>query len=94
MLHKASEVVGANILTLLCIVDYFTKFPFVKKTSDLSAESLIKSVKIVFEEVGLPEIQAQISNQRSLKTCARNLAYIMWYHHLKTIKVMDRWGYA
>ena len=55
MLHKPWEVVGAYILTLLCIVDYFTKFPFVKKTSDLSAESLIKSVKIVFEEVGLPE---------------------------------------
>ena len=53
MLHKPWEVVGANIFTvknnlLLCIVDYYSKFPVIKKTDGLSAGGLIRAVKIGF----------------------------------------------
>ena len=40
--------------TLLCIADYFSKFPLVKKTDGLLADNLIIVVKIVFAEFGLP----------------------------------------
>ena len=43
---KAWEVGGADMFTLhnenyLCIVDYHSKFPVIKKMGDLSADSLI-----------------------------------------------------
>ena len=36
-----------------CIVDYHDKFPLIKKTEDLSANSLIMACKIIFSEYGL-----------------------------------------
>ena len=53
-------MVGANIFiiksnTLLFIVDYYSIFPVVKKTDGLSAGNLIRAVKIVFAEFGLPK---------------------------------------
>ena len=55
MAHRTWEVVGNNIFTLLCMVDYYRMFPFIKKTDGLSADSLIIGVKIVVAEFGLPE---------------------------------------
>ena len=51
MPRKPSEVVGADIFTLhnrnyLCIVDYHRKFPIIKKTEDLSTDSLILACNI------------------------------------------------
>ena len=53
-----SDVVGADILsiqnnTLFCIVDYYSKSPVVKEIHNLSAENLIRTVKIVCKEFGL-----------------------------------------
>ena len=39
----------------LCIVDYHSKFPVIKKAEDLSADSLILTCKIIFSEYGLPD---------------------------------------
>ena len=39
---------------LLCIVDYYSKFPVVKKTGGFSAGELIRAAKIVFAGFGLP----------------------------------------
>ena len=60
MLHKPWEVVGADIftvknITLLYIIDYYSKFPVIKKTDSLLAANLFRVVKIVFAEFGLPK---------------------------------------
>ena len=39
----------------LCIVDYHSKSPIIKKTEDLSADSLIPICKVIFAEYGLPK---------------------------------------
>ena len=56
---KLWEKMEADIFTLrkkyLCIVDYDSKFPFIKKTEDLSTKSLILVCKIIFSEYGLPK---------------------------------------
>ena len=56
---KPWEVIGIVIFTLnytnyLCIVDYHIKFPVVKKSEDMSVDSLILACKIIFSEFGLP----------------------------------------
>ena len=38
----------------ICIVDYHIKFPVMKRMEELSAESPIAAVKIVFAEYGIP----------------------------------------
>ena len=55
----ANWCIGADIFTLnnkhyLCITDYHSKFPIIKKTEDLSADSLILKCKFIFAEYGLP----------------------------------------
>ena len=39
----------------LCIVDYHSKFPVIKKMEDLSADSLILTCKIICSEYSLPK---------------------------------------
>ena len=39
----------------LCIAGYHSKFLIVKKTEDMSADSLILSCKVIFSEFGLPK---------------------------------------
>ena len=34
----------------LCIVDYLSKFPVIKKSEDLSSNSLIPTYKVIFTE--------------------------------------------
>ena len=53
------EVVGADVFhynnkNYLCIVDYNSKFPIVKRLEGLSAENLTNAVKIIFVEYGIP----------------------------------------
>ena len=38
----------------LCIIDYNSKLPVIKKLEGLSAESLITTTKIIFAEYGIP----------------------------------------
>ena len=51
------DMTGADMFTLhkkhyLCIVDYHSKFPIIKKTEDLSADILILACKIIFFRIG------------------------------------------
>ena len=53
------DVIGADAFQLnnknyMCIVDYHSKFPVIKRMEGLSAESLIAAVKVVFVENGIP----------------------------------------
>ena len=53
-------LVGTDILMidnkkLLCIVDYYSKFPALRRVESLSAKDLIRTAKVVFAEFGLPK---------------------------------------
>ena len=53
------EVVGADVFHFknehyLCIVDYNSKFPVIKRLEGLSVDNLINTVKIIFTEYGIP----------------------------------------
>ena len=52
------EVLGADIFHFnnknhLCIVDYHSKFPVVKRMEGLSTENLITTAKVIFAEYGI-----------------------------------------
>ena len=54
------EIAGADMFTLnnqhyLCIVDYHSKFPVIKKSENLSADSHILTCKFIFAEYWLPK---------------------------------------
>ena len=40
---------------LLCIVDYYSMFPIVKKVGSLAADDLVQVAKMIFVEYGLPK---------------------------------------
>ena len=53
------EAVGADVfhfnkINYLCVVDYNSKFPIVRKLQGLSAEHLISAVSYIFAEYGIP----------------------------------------
>ena len=53
------KVLGADVFhfnnkNYLCIVDYHSKFPVIKKMEELSTESLITTTKVIFAEYGIP----------------------------------------
>ena len=59
ILLRPWKVVGADIFHFknkhyLCIVDYNSTFPVVKRIEGLSADNLIKMVKTIFAEYGFP----------------------------------------
>ena len=49
------DIVTVNYNNYLCVVDYHSKFPIIKKTKDLSADSLILTCKFIFSEYGIPK---------------------------------------
>ena len=53
------EVLGIDIFhfnnkNYICIVDYHSEFPIVKRLEGLSADSLITTTKVIFTEYGIP----------------------------------------
>ena len=55
------EVVGADTFMvhnkmLLCIANYYSKFPVVKKVGNLAADDIVQIAKIIFAEYGLPKM--------------------------------------
>ena len=57
---RPREVLGADIFhfnnkNYLCIVDYHSKLPVIKRMEGLSAESLITTTKVIFAEYGIPQ---------------------------------------
>ena len=70
------DVIDADMFTLinkhyLCIVDYHSKFPVVKMTEDLSADSLILTSKIISSENGLPNKIMSDSGSTSFQIISR-----------------------
>ena len=53
--HDWCRHIHSNNKHYLCTVDYHSKFPIIKKTGDLSADSLILTCRIIFAEYGLPK---------------------------------------
>ena len=49
------DVIHFNNTNNLCITDYNSKFPVIKKLEGLSAESLIITTKIIFAKYGIPQ---------------------------------------
>ena len=93
------DVIGTDMLTVnnkhyLCIVDYHSKFPIIKKTEDVSADNLILTYKIIFAEYGLPkEIMSDSGGNcisDKFKILCKSLNIEKCSHHLTTIKVTDR----
>ena len=57
---KPCKIAGADIFsvnneTLLCIVEYYSNFPVMKRADRLSADDLIIATNVVFTEFGLPK---------------------------------------
>ena len=88
------DVIGADMFTLnnkqyLCIVDYHSKSPIIKKTEDLSAYNLILKCKIIFAEYGLPKktVSDSVGNfiSDTFKTFCKSLnieqALSLSHHH-------------
>ena len=88
------DIIGTDMFTLnnkhyLCIVDYHSKFPIIKKAEDLSADSLILTCKVIFSEYGIPKklISDSVGNFVSdkFKTFSKSLnieqAFLLTYHH-------------
>ena len=60
ILIRPWDIIGADMFTLnkkqyLYIVDYHSKFLIIQKTEDLSADGLILTCKIIFEEYRIPK---------------------------------------
>ena len=88
------EIVGADVFhynnkNYLCIVDYSSKFPIVKRLEGLSAENLTNTVKIIFVEHGIPcklmsDAGTNFISDRFWKFCRAiyvELATSLAYHH-------------
>ena len=100
ILLRPWEALGVDVFQLsnknyLCIIDYHSKFPVMKRMEGLSAESLIATVKIIFAEYGIPHRLSQmlvaISFQRSLKVSATASTLSKQYPHHTTTKATDRY---
>ena len=91
---KPLEIAGTVMLTshnrnYLCIVDYHSKFPVVKMTEDLSADSSMLTCKIIFSEYSVPKKIMSVSGgifiSNKFKTFCRSLSteqvFSSSYHH-------------
>ena len=50
-----ADVFHFNNKNYLCIIDYHSKFPVIKRLEGLSAGSLITSTKVIFAKYGIPK---------------------------------------
>ena len=94
ILRKPWEVVGADIFPVhnknyLCIVDYHSRFSIIKKTEDLSSDSLILEYILIFLEHGLPrkimsDAGSNLISEKFEKFCKKwniECAALSSYHH-------------
>ena len=87
-------MLGADIFPLnnknyLCIVDYHSKFPIIKRMEGLSTESLIATTKVIFAEYGIPhrlmsDGGTNFISEKFKRFCSRlniKQAVLSVYHH-------------
>ena len=88
------EVLGADVFhfnnkNYLCIIDYHSKFPVIKRIEGLSTESLITTTKVIFAEYGIPhqimsDAGTNFISDKFRKFCSRlniEQAVSSAYHH-------------
>ena len=88
------EVLGADVFhfnnkNYLCIIDYHSKFPVIKRMEGLSTVSLITTTKIIFAEYGIPhrlmsDTCTNFVSDKFKKFCSRlniKQAVSSVYHH-------------
>ena len=51
----SADVFHFNNKNYLCIIDYHSKFPVIKRLEGLAVESLITTTKVIFTEYGIPQ---------------------------------------
>ena len=91
---EAMEMLGADVLhfnnkNYLCIVDYHSKFPVIKRMEGLSSASLIATTKVIFAEYGIPhkimsDAGTNFVSDKFRKFCSRlNIEQAVFpaYHH-------------
>ena len=49
-----ADVFNFNNINYLCVVDYNSKFPIIRKLQGLLAEYLINAITAIFAEYGIP----------------------------------------
>ena len=87
----AWEVLSADIFhfnnkNYLCIVDYHSKFPVIKRMEWLSTESLIATTNVIFSEYGIPhklmsDAGTNFISDKSRKFCSRfNIEQVVSSH--------------
>ena len=69
-----TDVFHFNNRNYLCIVDYHSKFPVVKRLEGLSTENLITTVKVIFVEYGIPHKIMSDTGTNSASDRFRNFA--------------------
>ena len=74
-----ADVFHFNNKNYLCIVDYHSKFPIVKRLEGLLAESLITTIKVTFAEYGIP--------QKVMSDTGTNFVSDKFWQFCKTITV-------
>ena len=78
------EVIGVDVFhfnhkNYLCLVDYHSKFPVIKRLGGLSAESLITTIKVIFAKYGIP--------QKLMSDAGTNFVSDKFWQFCKTINV-------
>ena len=54
MVGARCRCISLNNKNYLCIVDFHSKFPVIKRMEGISTESLIATTKVIFAEYGIP----------------------------------------
>ena len=88
------KVLGADIFHInnenyLCVIDYHSKFPVIKRMEGLSTESLITTTKVIFAEYSIPhKLMSDAGNnfvsEKFRTFCSRvniNQTVSLAYHH-------------
>ena len=93
------EQLGLDIFTLrntqyLLVIDYYSQFPVVKQLQSLHSLSVIKHLKDIFTEIGIPRCIVSDggpnSHCKSSKTSQKHGAYTTELHHQQMPSLMDR----
>ena len=89
-----SDIFHLNNKNYLCIIDYHSKFPVIKRMEGLSAESLITTVKVIYAEYGIPHRLMSDTGSNFVSEKFRSFAAVSTLskqcHHCITAKAMDR----
>ena len=70
---------GENYLLL---IDYYSKFPFVRKIPDITTNQVIKHMKLIFEDQGIPSKMITDSGSQYLSADFQNFSKLYAFEHI------------